>query len=315
MNKHQQLRVDLHDIDRLVNHDFRIMSSLVDAKEPPFLDLVIEDAYGPYKARFMPEGPIKPSSLIGNVHQMWGFPMDHEHPEFGLLIDFMERPENKDPNLLVVPRSACADEAVPALHGLIDILEQMPSRPIARFVHRVLGSDNVYPYFFKARASREAHHAFPGGLAIHSHECAVIVAGLSAATFANQESKDTAIAAAILHDLGKIEWIRSAYNNPLIMHETRSVIEIATELPRLRAETHAACADMLTYLISKEARCEHAACPEAVAVAMADRLSATRDGQIAAFKASPRHYATADRRLNGQLKRYIRIQDRDGYPS
>lgn len=315
MNKHQQLRVDLHDIDRLMNHDFRVMSSVVDAKDPAYLDLVIEDAYGPYKARFKPQAPVKASSLIGNVHQVWGFPIDHEHPEFGVLIDFMEKPENKDPNLFVVPRSACAEEAVPALHGLIDILEQMPSRAIASFVHRVLGSDNVYPYFFKARASREAHHAVPGGLAIHSYECAVTVAGLSASQLANQESRDTAIAAAILHDLGKIEWSRSAYSNPLITHETRSIIEIAADLPRLRAETHPACADMLTYLITKEARCENAACPEAVAVTMADRMSATRNAQIAAFKTAPRHYATADRRLNGQFKRYIRIQDRDATSS
>lgn len=309
MNKHEQLRLDVLDEDKLVQHDLRVMTAIREESDRGPIALTLEDAYGELAGRYSPAGPVDPKSLIGNVYRVWGYAIDHEDPAAGIDVNFLEPPEDPDPSLPLVPMSVCADAAIPALHTMIDLLDAMTNRPIARYVHRVLGCPDVYPLFFRAKAAPHSHHAFDGGLAAHSAECASIIGDMSTSHFSGRLGRDLAIASAMLHDLGKIAWAGSDYVNPMLLHESRGLVLAADALRQLRKETDSGTAEMAAYLLSKESRTENAACPEAVAVTLADRLSATRNGQKLAFGRSKSQTLTAGR-LNGAYgKRYVRVVD------
>ena len=71
MNKHEQLRLDVLDEDKLVQHDLRVMTAIRDESDRGPIALTLEDAYGELAGRYSPAGPVDPKSLIVNVYRVW----------------------------------------------------------------------------------------------------------------------------------------------------------------------------------------------------------------------------------------------------
>lgn len=314
MNRNLQLRADLRDEDKYVDHDFRLISAAVDlTKGADTFYLELADAYGVINGFYQKCDARKPTDLLGNVFNVSGFAIDPDDPEIGIDVMLLDPPLDPGPSLVTVPQLICAQRAIPALHEMIEMLDAMESRSIARYIHRVLGSDPVFPYFFKAKAALSAHHSYEGGLAVHSVECARCVAALPAAMFNCSHARDLAIGSAMLHDLGKVAWATGDYVNHKVLHESRSILLAADGLRQLRKETDAPTAEMALYLLARESHSDIGRCPEAVAVTMADRLSATKDGHSKAFSEASARVMTRTVECGGPPLTYLRIIDPDEY--
>lgn len=75
------------------------------------------------------------------------------------------------------------------------------SEPLVMLLSRVWSLREVFWYFWTCPASQAHHHAFTGGLAVHSIEMAEWVAETPSVVGAD---RDIAIAYALLHDIGKL---------------------------------------------------------------------------------------------------------------
>lgn len=87
------------------------------------------------------------------------------------------------------------------------LIEQIESIPLRRLVGDALLHPHTVRAFWSSPASKAHHHAYPGGLALHSLEVATMAASANLLT---AYDRDLAIAFALLHDYGKV-W---CYANP-----------------------------------------------------------------------------------------------------
>ena len=100
----------------------------------------------------------------------------------------------------VLPASWCpVPELLDKLAQLVDSLGYFP---LIRFLESFLDTDALTKPFLAVPASADCHHVCPGGLLMHSLDCARRVRGFLATD--DRISQETAIVAALLHDIGKI---------------------------------------------------------------------------------------------------------------
>lgn len=97
-----------------------------------------------------------------------------------------------------LPRSLCPDPK--AFDGLFFLLSKMQTRVLKDFLRKVILQEHIVVNFLRCPASINFHHKYPGGLLKHSVQIAWDVQGVQAF---NQVDRDTAIVAALLHDIGK----------------------------------------------------------------------------------------------------------------
>ena len=81
------------------------------------------------------------------------------------------------------------------------LIDDLLSQPLHQFMMRALLNWDALHGYWQSPASRQHHHAYPGGLAQHSLEVATMLATSSGLT---QEDRELGIAFALLHDYGKI---------------------------------------------------------------------------------------------------------------
>lgn len=107
-------------------------------------------------------------------------------------------PDQQDP-LRFVPATLCP---LPWVVGdTMALVRRIITEPLRRMVERVLLRRDVVARFWTMPAARRHHHAFPGGLAVHSLEVATDLAGQ---TGLKDSERDLCIAAGLLHDVGKV---------------------------------------------------------------------------------------------------------------
>ncbi|WP_043769205.1 HD domain-containing protein [Algiphilus aromaticivorans] len=208
-----------------------------------------------------------------------------------------------------IPKGVNCEVGECAARQILQLIDEEIANPVvAQAVHAQLARSDFYAGFFAAPASSMAHHDFPGGLALHSLEVALIVARMPRSSFTNAIGRDIALAAALLHDIGKVEYVLSGYCCHGTGHETRTIALLGPILHWLRENEDSSVAELLLYLLSQDGKAAHASCPEAIAVRFADRMSATANASQQAFASAPRHFKYAKRKLGGPLadKTYYR---------
>lgn len=103
------------------------------------------------------------------------------------------------PALWHLPADLCPVEGVlPAVQALI---HDVQAAPLKTFLLDVFARRDMHKLFWTAPASIRHHHAYPGGLAVHSMEVATDIAqhvGLS------DIERDLGTTAGLLHDVGKV---------------------------------------------------------------------------------------------------------------
>lgn len=101
--------------------------------------------------------------------------------------------------LCCLPEDYCPIDGV--VIGIRNLLDSIQTRPLSDFVISVLQRRDVHQSFWTMPASRRDHHRFQGGLASHSLEVASDLMGHAGLS---DMERDLGIAAALLHDIGKV---------------------------------------------------------------------------------------------------------------
>lgn len=140
-----------------------------------------------------------------------------------------------DNSLSLLPPDICPIEGVHA--GTIHLIRQIDALPLRSLVERTLRDREVCARYWKIPASARYHHAFAGGLALHSLQVADDLASQSCL---EGQERDLCIAAGLLHDIGKI-W---AYTRDMFLdtaaramgHELLGLCRLERELAVLEGE-------------------------------------------------------------------------------
>lgn len=280
--------------------------------------VLIGDLYGTYTARAVIQPGVDAAAVVpGAVVEVQGWPQTLDGPMIDLYVDVDEVVNPEQVSLNLVPYAACSPAGLEALFKIIRLIDEEIQNPFVRQgLHALLAAPSIYPGYFTSPAALEAHHAFAGGLAVHSLEVAQIAAALPRARLSNSIGRDLLLAAALTHDLGKIGMYKQRqYVNFDLGHEARTLMLVTPLVDWLRETEDPSVSQLYAYLLSPDAKCEYAKCPEAAALRMADRISATSSGHMVAFGSVPRSYRSVKRTIGKSTMTYLRAIERDRGPA
>lgn len=140
------------------------------------------------------------------------------HMPGGTLTGFQQVNPGEVANIArLVPQSACPSVAHASLATLVDLINRIDHTDVAGLLSAVL--NDCYKGFVRAQGGWEYHHAFPGGLIVHTVNVAVETERQALLVYPHDRHRvDVLVTGAIFHDLGKaIQVIRGP------KHPVRSV--------------------------------------------------------------------------------------------
>ena len=179
-------------------------------------------------------------------------------------------------DLQSLPCALSPDKSLlPSFYSLVD---SITNNDLKNFIAEVLMPSSICIPFLQAPASLNYHHNYPGGLLAHSIEVANIVANIP---WEDASSRDVAITAALLHDIGKVKTLNvNMRRTPVgrwVDHDALTLEICSNALTTLEQldENNATLLRHIWTCKSPGARYGYkAATPIACAVQSADRLSA-----------------------------------------
>jgi hypothetical protein len=184
----------------------------------------------------------------------------------------------------VLPLQDCPTIAHAALERLVSLNHTLDPPVLRDFLSRVLLDPAIGVPFMRSRAAARYHHAYPGGLLVHSTEMLDLAATMGRAVEPRSPHTVGIVQLGyLLHDLGKIDTVgefgKSALANP-VRHEAQTLILLGSHLGWLAAKWPEG-ARWLTAIL------KHCALPRkerpyddwmgSQAVVFLDRLSVARD--------------------------------------
>ena len=139
---------------------------------------------------------------------------------------------------LFLSRTHVPEGAYPALEKLVAIFNGIKTASIREFVGRVLTDQHIARRFVRCRASANHHHHERGGLLMHS--VGVAERCLSCSSGLERSLHEVVIAAALLHDIGKLETVGEGPKRPplapWVHHEALTLEILASHLHWLDGE-------------------------------------------------------------------------------
>ena len=137
---------------------------------------------------------------------------------------------------------------------LFEQIHQLRSKALQSLLWSLLSQPEIAKRFVANPASRNHHHAFPGGLLEHSLECMQMVMGaMEPLKHLSTREKELTQVAALLHDIGKTQTLTpqgdltaEGYN---LNHEHYTLSVLADELKQLK-RNHPNDAIALEYLLT-----------------------------------------------------------------
>jgi len=181
---------------------------------------------------------------------------------------FLEGPAR---GVRVIPQTLAQDPAV--LLQVVEAVDQIQTRSLQEFCDRLFDDLEFARKFFTVPASRDNHHAFPGGLAAHS--VAVAKAAAQDARLSQRE-RDLAMVGGLLHDVGKTITCDPLRPHPVYLDHDLLSLEILSRPLSELDKKDSKLADSLRYILTcRRAQPRKAPrTPSAVAVWSADRQDA-----------------------------------------
>lgn len=180
----------------------------------------------------------------------------------------------------LLPRQHCTKEVQAALDRLAELERSLPC-PLQGFLRQVLLDPLIFPDLMTCRASVSHHHAFPGGLLVHSTGLLDMAAELTRRSVPDcPRSPHLAQLGFLLHDLGKIRSVGQTRRpaHPFAMrHELVTIELLAPHLNWLERRDMLLAAGMrslLDYVAEPHPRRRPAPLAAAEVVVMLDQLSA-----------------------------------------
>lgn len=117
-------------------------------------------------------------------------------------IDKISRIPNPEQELIDTLTPTCEQDVEKLKSELNKIVESIKDPKLNSLLKLVFDSTIVKNNFYKKAAGAEIHHAYLGGLAQHTIEVAKIV--INYCSIFREINYDTAVTAALLHDIGKV---------------------------------------------------------------------------------------------------------------
>ncbi len=312
MKKHSVIEVEqsIREDLAFVEGQFRVISVDDASKEASMMRMRVGTLYGEHLALAEVPAAIRDQINVGVVLCCTGWP-ETIGKEAGLFLEVNELLPPEQYTLHHCPTTKLPVFGAQSAVGIAQLLDHEVRNPaVAQAVHALLSQYKIFKPFFTKPASVEAHHAEPGGLAAHSLEVGRLVAAIPSQYFGKPINRDVSIAAALLHDLGKIHQYRVAgepYRMSHIKHQDRTLCLIAPMIEWLEQHEDISVAELLFSLLTIDGSSEHASSVAAIALTQADRMSATHDAARIAFSGLPNHCRHAIRGLGGgSTKKYIR---------
>jgi len=242
-----------------------------------YLRLTIEDATGSMIAYAWQQPDEQPSGVCGAHLHLCGKSRYYN----GIYVADILSAEPINPlpyqSLATLPSTQCP---VPkALAAFTEMVLNIQHDGLRRLLISTFAQEHIALPFLQVPASLRFHHNFQGGLLVHSVECAHIIRDLS---IFSQQDRELGIAAALLHDLGKIKTIGIDFSRPelgkAIDHEAITLELCASALARLDCDYPALAIDLRHILTCRSIKrwgheVRH---PVAHALQLADRLSSDR---------------------------------------
>lgn len=180
----------------------------------------------------------------------------------------------------LLPRQHCTGDVQAAIDRLTELEHSLPS-PLRGFLKQVLLDPRIFPDLMLCRASVSHHHAYPGGLLVHSTGLLDLAAELTRRSVPNCPwSPHLAQLGLLLHDLGKIRSVGHTRRPPhpfAMRHELITVELLAPHLGWLERQDMLLAAGMrtlLNYVAEPHPRRRPAPLAAAEVVVMLDQLSA-----------------------------------------
>jgi hypothetical protein len=200
---------------------------------------------------------------------------------------------------------ACYD--FDSLYQLFELVESLRVIPLRMFAREVLMDKPLMTAFVSIPASKRHHHSFPGGLLMHSLECALMTQQtVESLIDVSRKEKEVAVIAALFHDVGKVKTIGPTQHTStgrLIDHEQFTLMLLSEPLNTLEAYWEQG-AETLQYLLTwteKQGVCRFVS---GNVIKMADRLSTSASLRSMAFQDKPEYFHFAELSI-GANKHYI----------
>lgn len=173
------------------------------AKNGPFWTLVLEDVTGQIEAKIWSPAAslyadLAPGQFVRVEGQVGAY---RDRPQVNIERLAVLSPEDDVPDLsLFVPTSAEPPEVL--LEKLMELCRaEIAHAPWRKFTARVLGQTDFRARLIEAPGAKSVHHSYRGGLL--EHTLAVARLALSICDRYPALDRDTLLAAAVCHDLGK----------------------------------------------------------------------------------------------------------------
>ena len=164
-----------------------------------YLALEVADCTGRMPAVMFRPGSVDESVPVGSVVRVRGLVTTFRGVR-RVTADSLEPVDDFDPGDLLAAGTRDRDELVAELRGLVRRIKDQRVRAIVR---AIFGSPGFIDRFSASPASVGRHHAYVGGLLEHTVSVANLCVMLSSAY--PQADGDVLLAAALLHDVGKVE--------------------------------------------------------------------------------------------------------------
>ena len=188
-------------------------ASLQQSRNGPYWRLELKDASGSLEAKiWSPLSQSFPDLTAGQMAEVEGR-LSLYRDQLQLTVDALRILNDDEVAALSLEDYVSASER-PAADMLADIEtlcdQVLTHRPWRKFLRSVLNDKRIRPLLLQAPAARSVHHAYAGGLLEHM----LSVAGMCMlmADHYPELDRQTLLAAALLHDIGKIDEMRGLWD-------------------------------------------------------------------------------------------------------
>jgi len=201
-----------------------------------------------------------------------------------------------------IPQSMCARPD--CLPRLVAVTDQLSHPALKSFLSSIFLDLKLVERFLTVPASQRHHHSYPGGLFVHSIECAEIV---HASYPVPGWEKELGIVAALLHDIAKTRTMTATKKTTLgyvVDHDLLTLETLATHLSKIDTswpDGATALRYLLTWNLNKKSL---PLIPVAETVRYADRISSALDARMLAYTDEPKWKSFARLDVGGPVNRF-----------
>jgi hypothetical protein len=193
-----------------------------------------------------------------------------------------------------------------ALDRLWAIISRITVPCLRTWLFNVFTKPQLAIPFVQVPASHQHHHSYPGGLLLHSVECAEWVERVAMDTLNDKEIALTT-ATALLHDMGKIETLRHTDVGRMVDHQVLSLILMEPLLRDLQTQWPQGAHALRQMLSWSPQSGKFPKFPGVLLVKMADQYSAALSARNMAFAGQPDFFYWATLKTPTSIQHFNRV--------